>query len=167
MPKARSSYNLVSLCNKVKASESAVAFLKQHCILNNKANCSKCLQEVDEMVCKPGTSYWYFLCSSCKTKVSIRDNTILSHAKIGIRTFILLAYTFIMCQGLTIAQKIHEVCFEYKFEYILYLWNITLNILQDWSGRSWWRWPCCAWKWFFPPVANDSCGISEDIPWHY
>ena len=33
----------------------------------------------------------------------------LSHAKIGIRSFILLAYTFIMCQGLTIAQKIHEV----------------------------------------------------------
>ena len=115
MSSADSSYNLISLCDEVRTSESAVAFLKDYGILNKRATCSKCLREVDEMVCKPGTSDdWYFLCSSCKTRVSVCTNTILSHDKIGIRTFILLAYTFIMLQGLSVAQKIHEVCLEYK-----------------------------------------------------
>ena len=46
---------------------------------------------------------------------SIRDGTLLSRANIGIRTFILLAYTFIMFQGLTIAQRIHEVLCPYYY----------------------------------------------------
>ena len=109
MAPAHSSYNIVSLCDKVRASESAVSFLKDYGVLNNSATCTKCLSELTDVHRKPGTAYWYYPCSTCNTMVSIRSNTILSHGKIGMRTFILMAYTFIMCQGLTLAQKIHEV----------------------------------------------------------
>ena len=109
MPPAKCSYNIISLCDKVRASESAVTFLRNHGVLNNSATCAKCLRELTEVHRKPGTAYWYYSCSTCNTMQSVRSNTILSHAKIGMRTFILMAYTFIMCQGLTLAQKIHEV----------------------------------------------------------
>ena len=107
MPRAQSSYNLVSLCEKVKYSEDAVSFLRDHEILQKKkSKCAKCLLELSDTFQTPGTSYRYFHCTNCSTKVSIRNQTILSHAHIGIRFFILLAYTFV--PG-TIAQKIHEV----------------------------------------------------------
>ena len=109
MPSTYSKFNLITLCEKVRKSELAVEFLKSHGILNQKANCRKCFKEVTEMFKKPGTSYYYFFCSDCRTMVSIRDGTILSGGHIGIRTFCLLTYNFIMCQGLTLQQKIHEV----------------------------------------------------------
>ena len=96
----------MSLCEKVKYSEDAVSFLRDHEILHKKSTCTKCLQELSDTFQTPGTSYRYFHCTNCRTKVSIRNQTILSHAHIGIRFFILLAYTFV--PG-TIAQKIHEV----------------------------------------------------------
>ena len=111
MPRVFSSKNLVSLANRVRTSEAAVSFLQQNGILHSKTRCSKCFNELTDMRRRPGTSYWYFHCQPCQTSVSIRNKTILSHSKIGLRTFVMLAYTFIMCQGLTIAQKIHEVFF--------------------------------------------------------
>ena len=41
--------------------------------------------------------YYYFYCSTCKKKYSLRKQTILSFASISIRKFILLVYTFISC----------------------------------------------------------------------
>ena len=38
MPRAQSSYNLLSLCEKVKYSEDAVSFLRDHEILQKKVN---------------------------------------------------------------------------------------------------------------------------------
>ena len=111
MKKVFSSKNLVSLANRVRSSEAAVSFLKENGILHSRTECSSCLTELTQMRRKPGSAYWYFHCVPCKAKVSIRNKTILSHSKIGLRTFIMMAYTFIMCQGLTIAQKIHEVFF--------------------------------------------------------
>ena len=109
MPPAHSKFSIITLCDKIKKSESAIAFLKEHGVLNSSAKCSKCSKELNEIYRKSGTSYYYFSCSDCGTMVSIRDGTILSRAHIGIRTFALLAYTFVMCQGLTLNQKIHEV----------------------------------------------------------
>ena len=109
MPKSRSSFNFYTLCRKVLNLESSVSFLQEYGVLHKKVKCPKCENELSYIHRDKGTSYCYFRCSSCKSKVSIRDNTMLSHAKIGIRSFILLAYLFIMSQGLTIAQKIHEV----------------------------------------------------------
>ena len=68
----KSSYNIVALCDKVRASESAVAFLREQGILNNSATCATCLRELSEVHRKPGTAYWYYSCSTCKTMVSIR-----------------------------------------------------------------------------------------------
>lgn len=108
MPPCKSSYSLVTLCSKVKRSLDAVNFLIYHNILNKTAVCRKCDTELSEQCHKPGTAYYYFPCHKCNTKVSIRDKTILSHSNIGIRTFIMLTYTFVMFSGLTLAQKIHE-----------------------------------------------------------
>lgn len=107
--KVHSDFNLVKLCDQIRASDSAVNFLKNCGILNKSASCRKCSAEVSLMQRKAGTGYWYFSCMNCKTKMSVRNNTILSHANIGLRTFIMLCYTFIMCQGLSLCQKIHEV----------------------------------------------------------
>ena len=110
MPRARSSNNnLVSLYYKVKKLESAVSFLQEHGVLHKSVKCTKCLREVVDIDQETGTGYFFFQCRSCKTKVSVRDNTLLSLVNIGIRTFILLAYLFIDLQGLSIAQKVHEV----------------------------------------------------------
>ena len=109
MPRVRPSYNLVTLFYKVKKLESAVSFLQDYGILQKSAKCSKCHQEVVDIHQGTGTGYFCFRCNRCETKVSIRDNTLLALANIGIRTFILLTYLFVMLQGLTIAQKVHEV----------------------------------------------------------
>ena len=108
MPPCKSSYSLVTLCSEVKRALDAVNFLIFHKILNKTAECKKCGTELSEQCHKPGTAYYYFPCHKCKTMVSIRDGTILSHSNIGIRTFIMLTYTFVMFSGLTLAQKIHE-----------------------------------------------------------
>ena len=105
MPRAQSSYNLMSLCEKVKYSEDFF-FEGSWNFAKKKSTCAKCLLELSDTFQTPGTSYRYFHCTNCRTKVSIRNQTILSDAHIGIRFFILLAYTFV--PG-TIAQKIHEV----------------------------------------------------------
>ena len=109
MPSSYSKFSLITLCQKVANSKSAIEFLKVHGILNSKGRCKKCSKELSEVTQHLNTSYYYFFCPVCRTKVSIRDGTILSGANIGIRTFCLLAYTFVMCQGLTLDQKIHEV----------------------------------------------------------
>ena len=128
MPRVFSSKNLVSLANRVRTSEAAVSFLQQNGILHSKTRCSKCFNELTDMRRRPGTSYWYFHCQPCQTSVSIRNKTILSHSKIGLRTFVLLAYTFIMCQGLTIAQKIHEVfLFAIVVKNIVHLFKADLD----------------------------------------
>ena len=117
MPPPKSSFTLITLSNKVTASESAVEFLKSHQVLNNSSTCKKCGTLNSKVVQKKNTSYYYFPCDNknCNSMTSIRDGTILSRANIGIRTFILLAYTFIMFQGLTIAQRIHEVLCPYYY----------------------------------------------------
>ena len=114
MPPSKSSFTLITLSNKVTASESAVEFLKSQNILNNSSICKKCGTCNTKVVRKRNTSYYYFPCEkqNCNSMTSIRDGTILSHANIGLRTFILLVYTFIMFQGLTISQRIHEVLRE-------------------------------------------------------
>ena len=109
MPSAKSTLSFVTLTDKVKCSENAISFLKEHGILNSSANCKKCFRELTTMKRLNNSAYWYFHCQLCDTKVSIRDRTILSHSHIGIRTFCLLLYTFVMFQGLTVSQKIHEV----------------------------------------------------------
>lgn len=109
MPRARSSNNLVTLFYKVKKLESAVSFLQEHGVLHKSVNCTKCLREVDDIDQETGTGHFFFRCRSCNKKVSVRDNTLLSQGNIGIRTFILLTYLFIMLQGLSVAQKVHEV----------------------------------------------------------
>ena len=109
MPRVRPSYNLVTLFYKVKKLESAVSFLQDYGVLHKSAQCTKCHQEVVDIHQETGTGYFSFRCNRCETKVSVRDNTHLAVANIGIRTFILLTYLFIMLQGLTIAQKVHEV----------------------------------------------------------
>ena len=109
MPRARSSDNLVTLFYKVKKLESAVSFLQEHGVLHKSVKCTKCLREVVHFNQEKGTGHFFFRCRSCNTKVSVRDNTLLSQGNIGIRTFILLTYLFIMLQGLSIAQKVHEV----------------------------------------------------------
>ena len=109
MPRARSSNNLVTLFYKVKKLESAVSFLQEHGVLHKSVNCTKCLREVDDIDQETGTGHFFFRCHSCNKKVSVRDNTLLSQGNIGIRTFILLTYLFIMLQGLSVAQKVHEV----------------------------------------------------------
>jgi len=108
MPRARSSNNLVTLFYKVKKLESAVSFLQEHGVLHKSVNCTKCLREVDDIDQETGTGHFFFRCRSCNKKVSVRDNTLLSQGNIGIRTFILLTYLFIMLQGLSVAQKVHE-----------------------------------------------------------
>ena len=109
MPSCYSKFSLITLCQKVANSKSAIEFLKVHGILNSKGRCKKCSKELTEVTQHLNTSYYYFFCPVCRTKVSIRDGSILSGANIGLRTFCLLAYTFVMCQGLTLDQKIHEV----------------------------------------------------------
>ena len=89
--KVFSSKNLVSLANRVRSSEAAVSFLKENGILHSRTKCSSCLTELTQMHRKPGSAYWYFHCVPCKAKVSIRNKTILSHSKIGLRTFIMMA----------------------------------------------------------------------------
>jgi hypothetical protein len=117
MPPPKSSFTLITLSNKVTVSESAVEFLRSQNVLNNSSVCKKCGTCKTKVVRKRNTSYYYFPCETqnCNTMTSIRDGTILSRANIGIRTFILLSYTFIMFQGLTISQRIHEVLISCYF----------------------------------------------------
>ena len=162
MPRAHSSFNLITLCDKVRVADSAVAFLKEQGILKTSVLCKKCGCDLSTVKKRHGTGYYYFRCCSCDSMISIRyffykylqylwrdfyisqyqififrifcilffcrDGTILAHRHIGIRTFILLTYSFAMCQGLTLQQKIHEVCLH-----LIDVTNISifwLNILN-------------------------------------
>ena len=89
--------------------------------------CTKCLLELSDTFQTPGTSYRYFHCTNCRTKVSIRNQTILSHAHIGIRFFILLAYTFVPGTIAQNCQKIHEVNSKFIFG----------KLAKQFFGKSW------------------------------
>ena len=123
MPRVRPSYNLVTLFYKVKKLESAVSFLQDYGVLHKSAKCSKCHQEVVDIHQETGTGYFSFRCSRCETKVSVRDNTHLAVANIGIRTFILLTYLFVMLQGLTWLADLFYIYYFLYFHYIYTGWR--------------------------------------------
>ena len=110
-----SRYNIITFHEAVKTSDSAIAFLQEHKILRTTAPCSKCGIENSRIVKKSGTNYHYFPCDNCATMTSIRNKTFLAHKHTGLRTFCMILYTFVMLQGLSIAQKIHEVGFHHLF----------------------------------------------------
>lgn len=105
----RSSYNLITLSNEIRTSDSAIEFLRRQGLLNNASKCAKCGNVSTVVHKKAGTNYHYFACPTCRTQTSMRDGSIMAHKHTGFRTFINLCYTFIMFSALTLAQKIHEV----------------------------------------------------------
>ena len=107
---AKPAFNLYSFCNKVKSTEKAVDYLQKVGVLCKSVNCSKCEKTIDVVRRQPGTNYFYFSCEDCKTVKSVRDHTIMANKHLGMRTLCLLVYMFVMCNGLTIAQKLQEVC---------------------------------------------------------
>ena len=110
----KSSYNCYTLTNLVGTSQSAIDFLQSKNILHKSAQCKKCGWSNSTVLKKPDTNYYYFPCDNCDSSMtSIRDNTLLQYKHVPLRTFCLLAYTFVMCLGLSNAQKIHEVSMKY------------------------------------------------------
>ena len=84
-----------------------VSFLQDTGILPCEQNCKDC----NKVLTKQGNKgyFVYYRCGSCKKRVSIRDGTILSGAKLSFRRFILLVYAF--CQfNWTYAQTQQEAC---------------------------------------------------------
>ena len=61
----RSSYNLLTLGNEIRSSESAIMFLQSRNLLHKSSTCSKCSCVNDTVRREPGTNYYYFPCLWC------------------------------------------------------------------------------------------------------
>ena len=84
-----------------------VSFLQETGILPCEQKCTDC----NKVLTKQGNKgyFAYYRCGTCKKRVSIRDGTILSGAKLSFRLFILLVHAF--CQfNWTYAQTQQEAC---------------------------------------------------------
>ena len=74
MPPAKSSYSLISLCDRVRSQDAAVAFLQSKKILHSKSQCKKCGTQNEVVSKDKATNYFFFGCSKkgCRSKTSIR-----------------------------------------------------------------------------------------------
>ena len=72
MPRAHSTFNLITLCDKVRVADSAVEFLKQQGILKTSVACKKCHCDLSTVKRREGTGYYYFRCCNCDSMTSIR-----------------------------------------------------------------------------------------------
>ena len=61
----RSSYNLLTLGNEIRSSESAIMFLQSRNLLHKSSTCSKCGCVNDTVRREPDTNYYYFPCLWC------------------------------------------------------------------------------------------------------
>ena len=146
---SRSGFNLVTFSNKVRSTARAVGFLQSVGILQQSVYCSKCNQELSVVKQKANTAYFYFHCEQCKTMKSVRDNTILGNKHIGMRTLCLLVYLFSMCQGLTLAQKLQEVLYQWLYRHkpvskivnrFLFYYFFFISEIEFWINNSY-IWP--------------------------
>ena len=99
--------NLGRLMTLIGSLLSQFNFLQETNILPKSQMCDTCNQELS--IPKSRGNFVYYKCSKCKTQISSRKGTILAHAKISFRRFILLAYSF--CQfNWTYDQTKQESC---------------------------------------------------------
>ena len=85
--------NFGKLVKLLDTENKQIEFLQKHGILKKSDNCSKCGMHLD--VIHRDRKYNYFYCNDCKSKSSIRANSVLSNANISMRKFALLVYVFV------------------------------------------------------------------------
>ena len=100
-------YKWGRIYDEVRTPENQVEFLQKLGIINTTHHCNICNIEVTNIKKRPGTKYFYLECTNCHTQTSIRKNTVLYKKGISIRSFVLLAYTFI---ALTFTHE--QYCYE-------------------------------------------------------
>ena len=91
-----------------------VYFLQETHILPKSGQCGKCDNIQTEL--EFDRNYVFFRCHQCKTKQSIRKNTILSKSHLSLRRFILICYAFVQFTW-TYHQGMNEkLLFNLNFE---------------------------------------------------
>ena len=85
--------NFGKLVKRLNSEKDCVSFLQDFGVLHKTVKCTNCDKTLDEV--HTNKKYFYFLCSLCKKKISIRTNSIISNANISLRKFTLLVYIFI------------------------------------------------------------------------
>ena len=84
--------NLSILVMKMMSVISTIALLQEMGILPRVTNCKVCTRQLGPYL--TNNNIHYFECSSCKSKTSLLNNTVLSNSNTKLREFVLLMYQF-------------------------------------------------------------------------
>ena len=84
--------NLTTLAMRTIPVVAAITFLQELGILPVQSVCSSCNTVMGNVL--TNHNYHYFSCSSCKSKISILNNTVLSNSNTKLREFVILMYLF-------------------------------------------------------------------------
>ena len=103
-----SRYKMCHLYDQIRTPDSQIAFLQKHDIFNTSHLCPDCDIVSTTVKNRAGSMYHYFECEKCHKQTSIRKNTVLYKKGISLRSFLMIAYIFVML-NYTHEQIIHEV----------------------------------------------------------
>ena len=70
-------FNFISLHDKIRKKEQALAFAQKYELIKTSAVCKKCNVKYSVQYKRSETNYVFFTCSSCNVKESIRKDTFL------------------------------------------------------------------------------------------
>ena len=109
-----SDYNLITLAMQLTSLSACISFLQDRQILPKELMCPVCPDTLMTRDVLVGNSLSK-QCLVCKTKRSIRFNTILYKANISLRQFVLLSYILVHLSNLTYEQGINHSLFYRVF----------------------------------------------------
>ena len=70
-------FNFISLHDKIRKKEQALAFAQKYELIKSSAVCKKCNVKYSVQYKRQETNYVFFTCSTCNVKESIRKDTFL------------------------------------------------------------------------------------------
>ena len=101
--------NFNTLSDLVKTQDKAVEFLMENNVLKSSHVCSNCNIVITHRRRDPNLNYYYYRCTSCVEKSSMRKGTFLNFKHVEPRTFVLMLYLFLFWQSASIEAIQHEV----------------------------------------------------------